>query len=159
MAKEIKNRTKEANKIVKQYAKGAVGVGIVPLPLLDLALLSGIQLSMIHRLAQLYKVQFSENLAQPAIAALLGGAIPVSFSLNLASFVKHLSGYGLVAGMAGTAFFGSASTVAVGKVFIQHFESGGTLLNFKPEQVRAYYAQQFEENEEQMRKSFAGIRP
>ncbi|MGB0385429.1 MAG: YcjF family protein [Ardenticatenaceae bacterium] len=157
--KEIKNRTNEANEIVKHYAKGAVGVGIVPLPLLDLALLSGIQLSMIHRLAQLYKVQFSENLAQPAIAALLGSTIPVSFSLNLASFVKGVSGYGLAVGMASTALFGSASTYAVGKVFIQHFESGGTLLNFDPQQVKDYYAEQFEKNEEQMRKSFAGIRP
>ena len=156
---EIKNRTNEANNIVKKYARGALGVGFVPLPLLDFALLSGIQLKMLHQLAQLYKVEFSENLAQPAIAALLGGAIPVSFSLNLASFVKSVSVYGLAAGMAGTAFFGSASTYAVGKVFIQHFESGGTFLNFEPQQEKEYYAQQFEKNEKQMRKSFVGIRP
>ena len=156
---EIKNRTNEANNIVKKYARGAVGVGIVPLPLLDFALLSGIQLKMLHQLAQLYKVEFSENLAQPAIAALLGGAIPVSFSLNLASFVKSVSVYGLAAGMAGTALFGSASTYAVGKVFIQHFESGGTFLNFEPEQEKEYYAQQFEKKEEEIRKSFVGIRP
>ena len=35
---EINNKTNEANKIVKQYASGAAGVGIVPVPLLDLAL-------------------------------------------------------------------------------------------------------------------------
>ena len=156
---EINNKANEANKIVKQYASGAAGVGIVPVPLLDLALLSGIQLSMIHRLAQLYKVQFSENLAHTAIAALLGSTIPVSFSLNLASFVKSVSGYGMAAGMASTALFGSASTYAVGKVFIQHFELGGTLLTFEPEQVRAYYMQQFEENNKQVRRSFAGVRP
>ena len=37
-----------------------------------------------------------------------------------------------------------ASTYAVGKVFVQHFESGGTFLNFDPEDVRDYYAEQFE---------------
>jgi hypothetical protein len=35
----------------------------------------------------------------------------------------------------------------VGKVFVQHFESGGTFLNFKPEEVRAYYQQMFKEGE------------
>ena len=114
---------------------------------------------MLHRLAQLYKVEFSENLGKSALAALLGGAIPVSFSFNLVSFVKWVSVYGLAAGMVSTALFGSASTYAVGKVFIQHFESGGTFLNFEPEQEKEYYAQQFEKKEEEIRKSFVGIRP
>ena len=38
-----------------------------------------------------------------------------------------------------------ASTWALGKVFIQHFESGGTFLDFNPEKVREYYKVQFEE--------------
>jgi hypothetical protein len=37
-----------------------------------------------------------------------------------------------------------AATYAVGKVFIQHFESGGTLLNFNPDSVRDYYKQELQ---------------
>jgi len=37
-----------------------------------------------------------------------------------------------------------ASTYAVGQVFIQHFESGGTFLDFDPEKVKGYFAEQFE---------------
>ncbi len=36
-------------------------------------------------------------------------------------------------------------TYAVGRVFLQHFESGGTFLNFNPEEVKEHYARLFEE--------------
>ena len=154
----IKTRTNQANTIVKNYTRAAVGVGVVPIPLLDLTLLSGIQLKMLHSLAQLYQVEFSRNLAQPALAALLGAVIPVSFSVNLSRFIKIIPAYGWAVGAAGTALFGSVSTYAVGQIFIQHFASGGTFLNFEPEQVKEYYTQQLN-NDEQEEKSFAGIRP
>ncbi len=38
-----------------------------------------------------------------------------------------------------------AATYATGKVFIQHFASGGTFLTFDPAKVKAHYAQMFEE--------------
>ncbi|MCI5140318.1 MAG: hypothetical protein D3909_00955 [Candidatus Electrothrix sp. ATG1] len=37
-----------------------------------------------------------------------------------------------------------ATTFAVGKVFNQHFSSGGTFLTFDPEKVRDYYNSMFE---------------
>jgi hypothetical protein len=40
--------------------------------------------------------------------------------------------------------FAGASTFAVGKVFIQHFESGGTFLDFKPAEVKEYFLEQFD---------------
>jgi hypothetical protein len=38
----------------------------------------------------------------------------------------------------------AASTWATGKVFIRHFESGGTFLDFDPAKARAYYAEEYE---------------
>jgi hypothetical protein len=40
--------------------------------------------------------------------------------------------------------FAGAATYAIGKVFIQHFEAGGTLLDFEPAKVREHFRQQFE---------------
>ena len=36
-------------------------------------------------------------------------------------------------------------TYAAGRVFHQHFASGGTFLTFDPDKVREYYAQMLEE--------------
>jgi hypothetical protein len=40
--------------------------------------------------------------------------------------------------------FASASTYAVGKVFIQHFATGGTFLDFDPDKVKAHFAAEVE---------------
>ena len=93
------------------------------------------------------------------IASLIGGGVPVSLSLNIASLVKSIPIYGLVAGIMTTSVVGGASTYAVGKVFIQHFESGGTILTFDPKAVRTYYREQYQRGEEEVRRNFVGIKP
>jgi len=164
---EKETKTDRANEIVKNYMLGSLAVGIVPVPLVDMAILSGVQLKMLHSLAKLYNVEFSQNLGKPVIAALLGGGISSLLSAGLASLVKGVPIAGLATSAISVALFGGASTYAIGKVFIQHFESGGTFLNFDPQQVRDYYAEQFEKGKEEIKNSissvtpssFAGIRP
>ncbi len=153
---EKEPKTDRANEIVKNYALGSLAVGIVPFPLVDMAILAGVQLKMLHSLAKLYDVEFQDTLGKSVIAALLGGGISSSLSTSLAKSVPIL---GLATSMISIVLFGGASTYAIGRVFIQHFESGGTFLNFDPQQVRAYYAQQFEKGKEEIRSSFAGIKP
>ena len=55
--------------------------------------------------------------------------------------------------------FGAASTYAVGQIFIQHFESGGTLLTFDPERVRAHYRKLYNEAPAKIANGSAGTRP
>jgi uncharacterized protein (DUF697 family) len=137
----------------------SLGVGLVPFALVDMVALAGIQLKMLRALANLYGLEFSTQLGKSLIAALLGGGIPVSLSSKVARLaVRSIPVYGWVASLFSTSLFGGASTYAIGKVFIQHFESGGTLLTFDPRKVRAYYAEQFEHGKE-VGKSFAGIKP
>ena len=44
-------RVEKAHEAIKNYTIGAMAVGFVPLPLVDLAALSGIQLKLVHSLA------------------------------------------------------------------------------------------------------------
>jgi uncharacterized protein (DUF697 family) len=156
---EIQTKTADARRIVKKYMLGALAVGIVPVPLLDIAALTGIQVKMLHNLSKLYDVEFSENLSKPLIASLLGGTIPSSFSANLVWILKNTTLYGKIMGIVSTSLFGGASTYAVGRVFIQHFESGGTFLTFDPQQVKTYYAQEFEKGKVAVRRNFSGLKP
>lgn len=149
----------EAYGIVQKYTLGALGVGIIPFPFVDMAALTGVQLKMIHRLSQLYHVEFSEHLGKSVIASLVGSEIPLSFSINLLTFIKCTPICGQITGMVGFSLFGSASTYAIGRVFIQHFESGGTFLTFNPQKGREHYVQQFRKGKDKLRKNFAGMRP
>jgi hypothetical protein len=37
-----------------------------------------------------------------------------------------------------------ASTYAIGKVFVKHYEEGGTILDLNTEKLKAYYREQYE---------------
>ena len=114
---------------------------------------------MVHSLAQLYQVEFVDQISKSVIAALIGGSVPASLSLNVASLIKGLPIYGLVAGIMTTSIVGGASTYAVGQVFIQHFASGGILLTLDPKAVQNYYIEQYKKGEQEVRKNFTGIKP
>ncbi len=146
------SKAAEAEKVVKTYMLGALGIGIVPIPVVDLAVLSGLQLKMLHSLAKIYEIEFSKQFGKSLIASLVGGG----GSIFLWGLVTPL---GRMASMVGIALYSGASTYAIGKVFIQDLESGGTFLALDPAKVKSYYAEQFEEGKAEVRKSFAGIKP
>jgi uncharacterized protein (DUF697 family) len=156
---ETQSKEAGAQKIVKKYMLGALAVGIIPFPVLDMAALTGIQVKMLHSLSKLYGLEFSEHLSKSLIASLLGGTVPLSFSANLFWLLKNTTLYGQLMGMSAASLLGAGSTYAIGRVFIQHFESGGTFLTLDPERVRTYYAQEFEKGKEEIRKNFAGLKP
>ena len=99
---------------------------------------------MLHSLSNLYGVSFSKDIGKESIAALIGGVVPVSLTPALMSLIQVIPVIGQAAGTIGLMTLGGASTYALGKVFIQHFESGGTFLTFDPNQVKDYFAQEYE---------------
>lgn len=134
----------KALKTVKNYAFGSAGIGLVPIPLVDLIALTGVQLKMVSDLADHYGQVFSENLVRSLIGTFLGWTIGNNLFMPIASIFKAIPGIGTVAGGAATATLSSASTYALGKVFIEHFAAGGTILTLDPLKVRDYYEHQFE---------------
>jgi uncharacterized protein (DUF697 family) len=134
--------------IIQRHVFSAVGVGLIPVPLVDLVGLATIQLNLLRRLAALYGVPFRKDKGKHLLAVLLGGGIPVTIGGTLASLVKAVPVVGQTAGAAVMPATAGATTYAVGKVFDTHFSSGGTLLDFDPAAVRRYYAQMLREGEE-----------
>ncbi len=155
---ESDTRLERAAAIVKAYMLAAVVIGLVPLPLLGIAALVAIQLKMLHSLANLYDMGFSSQIGRSLISSLLGGGIPVIVRGALRRSIPLYGWTGLAVGLVGTSVFAGASTYAIGQVFIQHFESGGTFLTFDPQAVRDYYAQQFEKGKEEVQR-YVGVKP
>lgn len=119
----------KANDLVKDYAFNTIAVGLVPFPLFDLIGLSALQTHMLSKIAKIYNIRFSENLAKALITPLLGSTFPILFT---ASLCKFLPGIGTTTGMLSTTVIAAPSTYAIGKIFIRHFETGGTFKNFNP---------------------------
>ncbi|MCJ7594164.1 MAG: DUF697 domain-containing protein [Desulfobacterales bacterium] len=139
-----KIRVAKAQDMVKNHVFGAMGTGLIPIPILDAAAVSGVQLHMLHRLARHYGIPFIETRAKALTASLIGSLGPAVLAGGaFGMLVKALPGIGSILGAVKLSVFSGAATYAVGMVFVQHFESGGTFLDFQPEKVRDYYARQY----------------
>ncbi|HHB91598.1 MAG TPA: DUF697 domain-containing protein [Thioploca sp.] len=142
------DRATQAHSTVNKYALGSMAIAIVPLPLVDLAALSGVQLKMVHSIAKQYEVPFSRNLVKSLIASLLSDIITFTMTKYLASnLIKLIPVAGQASSFASSATLFGATTYAVGKIFIEHFESGGTFLNFEADKMKEHLHQLFEEGQ------------
>jgi len=137
------SREVEAMRIVREYMAWSSGAGLIPVPLLDLAAIAGVELKMIHSLSNLYGVPFSRTSAKSIVGALVGGGGTYVLAGPASSMLKVIPVIGQLAGIFASPAIAAAATYALGKVFIQHFESGGTLLDFNAADARRYYQEHF----------------
>lgn len=138
-------RDERALAIVRAHVPWAAGAGIVPMPGIDLALISGVQMRMLARLCEEYGVPFRKELARSTIATLLSSLMQYAVSGNLAAAaLRFIPIAGTLVGFAVMPAFAAAATFALGKVFITHLESGGTFLEFDPRKVEAHFHAEFE---------------
>jgi uncharacterized protein (DUF697 family) len=149
---EPNEKSSDAMMIIRSHMAGAAVAGLLPVPLLDIAALGAVQLRMLRRLAALYEVEFSDQRAKAIIGALVG----VGVTGGAAGVLRML--------VPGTAkiFFGlsaitlpPASTYALGRVFVQHFESGGTIWTFDLSRAKADYDKELPSGENQ----YIGVKP
>jgi uncharacterized protein (DUF697 family) len=137
-------RELSALQIVNRHSLYAGGLGLVPIPFVDVAGTMAVQLHMLSDLSKHYTIDFADNRGKSLITALVGGIAPMSIAGGIvAPVVRAIPVIGGLLGAFALPAAQSAVTYAVGKVFIQHFESGGTFLDFDPEKVRAYFKQEY----------------
>lgn len=139
------SREEQARGLIKRYSMWSFGAGVVALPFVDMLLVMGVQLQMLRKMSEIYDIPFKSNLVKSLVSALLGGAVPEAASMGvLGHALRAVPGVGPIFGLLTMPAFASAATYAVGQVFLQHFESGGTFLTFKPEKVREHFRKIFE---------------
>ena len=142
----VTENQRKAFRTTKNYMWWSMGAGLIPVPYADWAAVSGVQLKMLADLSKIYGVPFQANAGKAAIASLAGFILPHALAFGyLGSLLKAVPVVGVLSGAPAMAVFCGGYAWALGMVFIQHFESGGTFLNFHPEEVKEYFKAQFAE--------------
>lgn len=145
VSNSLDERQGKAQSIVHRNVVWALGIGLVPLPIVDFIGVTGVQLKMLRELSQLYDVSFSEQLAKKIIVSLAAGLGSAGIGAALAvSLFKFVPVVGLTVGPLSLPILGGAFTLTVGRVFVAHFESGGTILDFNPKTIREHFRKEFE---------------
>src|ERR1700745_2975406 len=91
-------RDQVASKLVDRFSLWSGAAGLIPIPLVDMPAVGGVQLQMLRRLSEIYGVPFSENRGKAIIASLAGSVIPASTAttsaIGVASALKTIPGVG-----------------------------------------------------------------
>jgi len=141
----------QAAQVIRQNMLWSMGAGVIPLAYVDTAAVLAVQVKLVKELSDVYGVPFRANVGKSAVAALIGSLVAGGASNGLMAsglmwgLLRSMPVVGQIVGLATMPAFAAATTYAVGKVFEQHFASGGTFLTFDAKKVEGYFREKFEE--------------
>jgi uncharacterized protein (DUF697 family) len=127
----------KANRIVATYSAIGAGVGVIPFVVVDIAGLATVQLMMLSRLAQLYKVPFSGNLGRTLLSAVLGAIIPTTLKTGTIGLIRSIPLFGQLLGFVAMPTYSWMVTYAIGTVFTDIFEQNKDLDSVSIEETTA----------------------
>ena len=141
-------RDEQASQVVDRFSLWSGAAGLVPIPIVDVAAVAGVQLQMLRRLSEIYGVPFADNRGKSLVASLAGAIIPASTATTTAmmfgSLIKGIPGIGTTIGALTMPVYSAGVTFVIGRVFMKHFASGGTLLDFDPPDYKEFIKAQQE---------------
>jgi len=120
-------RRTQANSIVERHTAYAAVGGIIPVPIANVASVTAVIVRMVKRLSDLYGIPFERDRARAIVVGLMGGAMPTGLGAVTTSTLFYVvPGSGLV-GLAVSSIAAVACTRSIGRIFVEHFESGSSL--------------------------------
>ena len=127
---DAKQRQAEANAIVERYANFSALGGVIPVPLINVAGVTVIILRMVKKLCRLYGVPYEQGRARALAVGVAGGAVPTTASaVTTSTLVYFIPGVNLL-GLAISSVTASMCARAIGRRFVEHFETGASLMDF-----------------------------
>ncbi|MFK8006183.1 MAG: SHOCT domain-containing protein [Saprospiraceae bacterium] len=130
----------KADSIIKNHVMFATGAGAIPIPLLDFAGVTAVQLDMMKKLTNLYNENYSENVGKAFIASLTS----TSLARMGASLIKAIPIVGTTLGVVSMSIMSGASTYALGNVITQFLEKGIGFEDFNEDMARKVYEENLE---------------
>ncbi len=141
-------REEHASQLVDRFSLWSGAAGLLPIPVVDIAAIAGVQLQMLRKLSEIYAVPFTENRGKSLITSLAGAIIPhttaTSAAVTFGSMIKAIPGIGSTIGALTQPVLAAGCTFVIGRVFMKHFASGGTLLDFDPPDYKEFIKEQQE---------------
>lgn len=135
-------------KIIRQHVAFGMAAGAIPIPIVDIAAITAIQMDMLRQLANRYSVDFNEERGKSLVSAILGATVGSMLGKFGASAVKAVPGIGTALGIGSQVIFAGASTYSLGKVFQNHFEADGTLFDVDLESMQKKFTDFFKQGKD-----------
>jgi len=133
-------REGQVDKIIQNHVLYSMGLGIIPIPLVDIVGVTATQVDMISQIGGLYGKKFSDIAGKSFIASTTGA----SLARLGASFIKAIPGIGSIIGGVSMSIMSGASTYAIGQVCKRFFEDGLDLEDIDEDLAKTIYEEELE---------------
>ena len=125
-----------ARAIVERHATYSAVGGVIPLPIVNVASVTAIIIRMVKVLSDLYDVPFKRDRARAIVVGLVGGTLPTGLAAVATSTLHYIVPASALIGLAVSSVTAAACTRNIGRIFVDHFESGATLDDPIPSEKR-----------------------
>jgi uncharacterized protein (DUF697 family) len=110
--------------MVERYSVFAGGAGIIPMPIVSLGGVMGVNIRMVQILCKMYGVPFQRDRARAIVVGLVGGATPVGIAAATASTLAYFTPATNLIAVAVSSAMAITCTRRIGRVFVDRFEAG-----------------------------------
>lgn len=138
----------KAQPIIKRHVLFSMGAGFIPIPIVDIAAVTAVQLDMLRQLCKLYDQDYNDSSGKAFVGTIAGNTLSRIAAHTIGSVFKTVPIIGSALGGATVSAFSGATTYAIGQVVAQHFASGGSINEFDAEELRDFYQEQFQKGKD-----------
>lgn len=142
---EVHELTKQdqCNNLINSASTWAAAATLIPVSGVDMAALAAVEANLIINISSVYGEKLQKYAVSGVISTLLGTLAPMyGAQLTVPLLLKWIP-FGNLVGAATMAGFGAAATYAIGKVFVNHYENGGTFANFDANKAKTELKTEF----------------
>jgi uncharacterized protein (DUF697 family) len=139
---------KDVDRIIADHVGFSMLAGAIPIPVLDMAAVTAVQMDMLRQLAKKYGIDFNDEKGKSIVTAVIGSTIGTSVGRFGASMVKFIPVIGSVVGMGSQAILSGATTFAIGHLFDEHFREHKPLSEFNFADVKGVFEEFLEKGKE-----------
>ncbi|HLA35391.1 MAG TPA: DUF697 domain-containing protein [Rhodocyclaceae bacterium] len=141
-----RRRALEADICIKNHVIAAMGLGLIPSVLVDIVGVTGVEVKMIRDLAVIYRFPVPTKLvAYKVLISLIGSIGPLYFAAKMHSAMKGVPLLGHAVYVGFLSLSSGVAVYAVGKIFQEHYESGGTFLSSDNSVLRKFFKEKHKE--------------
>jgi len=137
-------KEEQIDKIINNHVLYSMGLGIIPIPLVDIVAITATQLDMLSQIGNVHGKNFSEISGKSFIASTAGA----TFARLGASFLKAIPGIGSIIGGVSMSIMSGASTYAIGQVSHRFFRDGLELEDIDTDLAKSIYKEEFEKGKQ-----------
>lgn len=146
----------KVEKAIRDSVYASMGIGIVPLPLFNVAAVTGSNLNLARKLSDLYGVEFKEGVAKKIIIAMTGASAGVLASPIVETALIGLPLIGLPLAIGTKPILNGTATYAIGRMFVTHFERGGSFIGANVDAMKEDFSAAYKNSREWLGNAISG---